>query len=305
MTKTSYARRFLPFVAVASLALTACGSSNPVASASEAFRLNGTAYSIEEFDALNDALVAVGQYTAQNGTISRTDLAVTLSVLIRYQAYVDFIAANGLEETEEDRKAVLAESESDPNFATYPEALRETLLKLNVSDRVMERVTAPSASDLEKMYNKMPASAGVLCLSHILVETEAEAREVLKTVNGGTPFAEVAAAKSTEPGAAESGGALKDGEEDCNPLPGLQQSFDADFMVGAIAAKPGVPTGPIKTQFGWHIILSHAFDDVKESATRVLGQNTGALLLAGHLASVDVSVNSKYGVWNGATGRIS
>jgi parvulin-like peptidyl-prolyl isomerase len=305
VTKTSYARRFLPFVAVASLALTACGSSNPVASASEAFRLNGTAYSIKDFDSLNDALIAVGQYSTENGTIKREDLAVTLAVLIRYQAYVDFTKANGLTETDEDRNAVVADSESDPNFATYPEALRDTLLKLNVSDRVMERVSAPTAADLEKLYNKMPASAGVLCLSHILVETEDEAREVLKSVNSGTPFAEVAAVKSTEPGADQSGGALKDGDEDCNPLPGLQQSFDADFMVGAIAAKPGVPTGPIKTQFGWHIILSHTFDDVKESAARVLGQNTGALLLAGHLAAANVSVNSKYGVWNGATGRIS
>jgi parvulin-like peptidyl-prolyl isomerase len=305
VTKTSYARRFLPFVAVASLALTACGSSNPAASASEAFRLNGTAYSIKDFDSLNDALIAVGQYNADNGTIKREDLAVTLAVLIRYQAYLDFIKANGLKETDEDRDAVVADAESEPNFATYPEALREMLLKLNVSDRVMERVSAPSAAELEKLYNKMPASAGVLCLSHILVETEDEAREVLKTVNSGTPFAEVAAAKSIEPGADQSGGALKDGDEDCNPLPGLQQSFDPDFMVGAIAAKPGVPTGPIKTQFGWHIILSHTFDDVKESAARVLGQNTGALLLAGHLAAADVSVNSKYGVWNGASGRIS
>jgi hypothetical protein len=305
VTKTSHARRFLPFVAVASLALTACGSSNPVASASEAFRLNGTSYSIKDFDALNDALIAVGQYTTDNGTISRQDLAVTLAVLIRYQAYVDFAKANGLTETDADRSAVGAEADSDPNFATYPEALRNTLLQLNVSDRVMERVTEPSAEELKKLYNKMPASAGVLCLSHILLDTEDEARQALKDVNGGTPFAEVAAAKSTEPGADQSGGALKDGEEDCNPLPGLQQSFDADFMVGAIAAKPGVPTGPIKTQFGWHIILSHEFDDVKESVARVLSQNTGALLLAGHLAAADVSVNSKYGVWNGATGRIS
>ena len=305
MTKTSYARRFLPFIAVASLALTACGSSNPVASASEAFRLNGTAYSIKDFDSLNEALISVGQYTAENGTIKREDLAVTLAVLIRYEAYVDFIKANGLKETDEDRSAVLADAETEPNFATYPEALRETLLKLNVSDRVMERVTAPTDAELEKLYNTMPASAGVLCLSHILVDTEDEARKALQEVTSGTAFAQVAKAKSIEPGADQSGGALKDGEEDCNPLPGLQQSFDADFMVGAIAAKPGVPTGPIKTQFGWHIILSHEFDDVKESAARVLAQNTGALLLAGHLAAADVSVNSKYGVWNSATGRIS
>jgi hypothetical protein len=305
VTKTSHARRFLPFVAVASLALTACGSSNPVASASEAFRLNGTSYSIKDFDELNDALIAVGEYTTDNGAISRQDQVGTLEVLIRHQAYVDFAKANGLKETAEDLSAVRAEADSVPNFATYPEVLRDILFKLYVSNRVMERVTKPRAEELKNLYNKMPASTGVLCLSHILLDTEDEARQVLKDVNAGTPFAEVAAAKSIEPGADQSGGALKDGEEDCIPLPVLQQSFDADFMVGAIATKPGVPTGPIQTQFGWHIILSHEFDEVKESVARVLAQKTGALLLAGHLAAADVSVNSKYGVWNGATGRIS
>lgn len=305
MTKTSITRRFIPLVALALLGLSACGSSNPVINAGEAFRLNEMSYSIADFDKLNDALIEIGQYTTEHGTIKTEDLAVTLAVLIRYQAYLDFIKVSGLTETNEDRESVLAEANADANFATYPEALRETLLNLNLSDRVMAKVSIPTGEELKKLYNKMPASAGVLCLSHILLESESDARAALASVDSGTPFAEVAAAKSTEPGADQSGGALKNGEEMCNTLPALQQSFDADFMAGAIAAKPGVPSGPIKTQFGWHIILSHSFDEAKESVARVLSENPGALILAGHLAASNVSVNSKYGVWNGATGRFN
>lgn len=305
MTKTSFSRRFLPLLAVGAVTLSACGSTNPVASASEAFRFNGTAYSISDLDELNDALIAVGQYTEENGTLRQQDLATTLGVLIRYEAYKGFIKENGFEETAEDREAVETEANSDPNFDSYPEALKAVLLNLNISDRVAGRITPPSESDLKAKYNKMPASAGVLCLSHILVETEDEAREVLQEVNSGKDFAEVAAAKSIEPNADQSGGALKNGEEDCSALGSLQQSFDADFMVGAVAAKPGVPSGPVQSQFGWHVILSHAYDDIKDSAARVIAQDPGAILLSGYLAGANVTVNSKYGTWNSATGQIN
>lgn len=304
MTKTSLLRRFLPFALAAGLVLSACGTTNPIASASEAFRLNGKAYSIDDLDALNDALIAAGQYQTQNGTISQQDAATTLAVMIRYYAYKDFIEANGLTETQADIDAVRTQTDSDPDFAGYPEALRTALFDLNVSDQVMTRVSAPSQDQLRGLYESRPATSGVLCLSHVLVETEDEALEVLEALRDGADFADVAAERSIEPNADQSGGALKDGDEDCSPLPSLQQSFDADFMAGAIAAKAGVPSPPVQSQFGWHIILNHPFDEIAESAARVVGANPGALLLAGHLAAADVSVNSKYGTWNPATGRI-
>lgn len=305
MTKTVFSRRILPFIAVAGVALSACGSANPIASADDAFRFNGTSYSISDLDELNAALVSVGQYTEENGTLRQQDVATTLAVLIRYEAYRQYIAENGLKETDADRQAVEDQANQDPNFASYPEALRTTLLSLNVSDLVAERISAPTSSELKKLYDKMPASAGVLCLSHILVDSESEARDVLKELNSGADFADVAATRSTEPGADQSGGALKNGEEDCSALGELQQSFDADFMVGAVAAKPGVPSGPVQSQFGWHIILSHAFDDIEESATRVVASNPGAVMLSGYLAGANVTVNSKYGTWNSATGQIN
>jgi hypothetical protein len=163
----------------------------------------------------------------------------------------------------------------------------------------------PSAGDLEKLYNKAPASAGVLCLSHILVKTKAEAEKALKQVSDGAKFADVAKKVSIEPAAKTSGGSLANGDEACNALESLQQSFDGDFMVGAVAAKPGVPTGPIKSSFGWHIILSHPYSEVKDSVSSVLNENPGAALLAGFMATSDITVNSTYGTWVGATAKIA
>ena len=164
---------------------------------------------------------------------------------------------------------------------------------------------APSAADLKKLYNKAPASAGVLCLSHILVKTKAEADKALKQIADGAKFADVAKKVSIEPAAKTSGGSLANGDEACNSLESLQQSFDGDFMVGAVAAKPGVPTGPTKSSFGWHIILSHPYDEVKDSVSSVLKENPGAALLAGFMATSDITLNSAYGTWVAATAKIA
>jgi peptidyl-prolyl cis-trans isomerase C len=80
--------------------------------------------------------------------------------------------------------------------------------------------------------------------SHILLENEADAMEVLKMVKGGSDFAETAKSKSTGPTGAN-GGELG--------------WFGAGTMVEAFqtaveALEPGDITGPVKTQFGWHVI---------------------------------------------------
>jgi hypothetical protein len=183
--------------------------------------------------------------------------------------------------------------------------LQDLLVNLNLASVTTSAMKIPSATEIEKLYNASPASAGVLCLSHILVKTKAQADKVLQQLDGGAKFADVAKAKSIEPAAKTSGGSLANGEEACSPLESLQQSFDGDFLVGAVAAKPGVPSGPVKSSFGWHVILSHPYSEVKTSVSNVLSENVGAGLLAGFMATSKISVNSAYGTWVGATSKIS
>ena len=81
--------------------------------------------------------------------------------------------------------------------------------------------------------------------SHILVETEAEAKEIKAKLSGGADFAKLAGQVSKDPGSKINGGDLG--------------YFTADKMVpefskAAFAMKKGEVSQPIKSNFGWHII---------------------------------------------------
>jgi peptidyl-prolyl cis-trans isomerase C len=82
--------------------------------------------------------------------------------------------------------------------------------------------------------------------AHILVATEEEARAVKAELDAGGDFATLAAAKSSDTGSAVNGGDLG--------------WFGLGMMVkpfedAVIAATAGQVTEPVKSDFGWHLIL--------------------------------------------------
>ena len=303
MIKSLRTSRFATALAATCLlGLTACGS---VSSSSDAFSVNGTGYAEADFNKLSEVLISAGQFTAINGKIKAEDAIVVMRTLIRYEAFLQFIEEKNVKILESDKTEVLKNANADEKFPTYPKELQDVLVNFNIADVTLRKMTPPAIGEIEKLYSDSPASAGVLCLSHILVKTEAEAKTVLADLKSGAKFADVAAKKSIEPGADKSGGSLANGDQPCQALANLQTSFDKDFMIGAVAAKPGVPTGPVKSSFGYHVILSAPFDDVKDSVATVVAENPGTTLLAGYMSKTDIKVNSTYGVWNGATATIS
>ncbi len=81
--------------------------------------------------------------------------------------------------------------------------------------------------------------------SHILVETEAEAQAIQKQLNDGADFAELAKEKSTGPSGANGGSLGWFG-------PGMMVK---PFEDAVVAMKAGEVSGPVQTQFGWHILI--------------------------------------------------
>ena len=61
---------------------------------------------------------------------------------------------------------------------------------------------------------RAPTSPGVVCAPHILVETEAEAQDVLDRLEGGADFAELAASESIDTGRAPTAGACRAPDDD-------------------------------------------------------------------------------------------
>lgn len=297
-------RLFVPVLILGMVGLAACGSSSAVTSSKDVFTVNGKGYSTDKFDTLVTDLVAAGQVTATDGRLSTEDARSIIKTLIQFEAFTAFAKEQGISVSDADRSKMISEAQSDPGFAKYSKDLQDLLIELNLASVTLEKVTAPSESELSDLYDASPASAGVLCLSHILVKTEAQARAVLADLDGGADFATEAKAKSIEPAAKTSGGALNNGEEPCSALGDLQGSFDKDFLVGAVAAKPGVPTGPVKSSFGYHVILSRPYEDVKDSVARVVAKSPGNTLLVGFMTNAKISVNSKYGRWNPALATI-
>ena len=109
--------------------------------------------------------------------------------------------------------------------------------------------------DLKKIYDEKTSGAGQeFKARHILVEDEAKAKELIKKLDGGADFSKLAKENSTGP-SGKSGGDLG--------------WFSAKQMVkpfsdAAARLKKGQYTKtPVKTQFGWHIIM---LDDVRESS---------------------------------------
>jgi len=305
VTKSSLSRRALSLVAASAIALSACGGNSPVASSNDAFVVNGVSYSVDSFETLLTDLVKNQQLEAgSNGQASKQDAISVMRTLLRYEAYKQYLADNNIEETSADRSKVEEQATSSEGFSSFPQYLQDLLINLNVAQLTMEKFKAYSASTLEELYDDSPASTGVMCMSHILLKTEKDARDVLKELQDGTDFAELAKKRSIEPAAKQSGGSLAADDEPCTDLSFFQQQFDGDFMKGAVAAKAGVPTGPVKTQFGYHIILNHPFSEIKESLIKVAGTKPSVSNLAGYLATVDVSINPTYGVWNGAMSTI-
>jgi peptidyl-prolyl cis-trans isomerase C len=110
-------------------------------------------------------------------------------------------------------------------------------------------------ADVQAEYDKFKAmSAGSeYRASHILVETEAEAKALIAQIKGGAKFEDLAKKNSKDPGSGEKGGDLDWA---------APNGFVPEFSQAMTALKKGEMTQePVKTQFGYHIIR---LDDVRE-----------------------------------------
>ena len=169
-----------------------------------------------------------------------------------------------------------------PDVTTALEVQRLKVLS-NAALADMARGMAVTEEELKKAYEevKKTATRTEYKARHILVKDEAEAKKLVKELDKGADFGELAKKKSDGP-TGKNGGEL--------------DWFDANQMVKPFAdavakMKPGTYSKePVQTQFGWHIINLQetrtaeppAFDDAKPQLTALvqrqkLGQEVAKL----------------------------
>ena len=110
---------------------------------------------------------------------------------------------------------------------------------------------AVTEAALQAAYDERVKAAGLAPkteynAAHILVDTEEKAKELKAQLDGGADFAELAKANSTDTGSGANGGDL-----------GWfgQGMMVPPFEEAVMAAEIGKVTAPIKTDFGFHLIL--------------------------------------------------
>ena len=293
-----------PLIAVAIVASITLAGCSTIEKSSDAFRVNGASFPLDDYEQLTQDLASAGQLTPDaNGLLSGEDARSVLNSLIRGRAAAQFLTTIDDSVTDEDRQKALA-SIPDGAIDNWSELLKSTSLELNALQYAFERVSVPAKDAVKALYDKQPALTGVLCMSHILVESLDEATKVIADLDAGGDFATIAKSTSTEPAAKESGGKLDEGEETCFNMPTLQEQFDPDFMNAAIPGRPGMFIGPVRTQFGYHVIVHRPWDEVGEAVMKRLTENSASLLAIGYLASSDVWVNPQFGAWSAAKSAV-
>jgi len=296
--------RRLGVVLLAAVAFSSC---SVLPSATDAFSVNDSTWSREKFNDFLRELIQAGQINPIASDADAADARAVATILIRQEATNAFLESQGQPINDQDRAALLQGiTEADP-FYSYSKTLQDVLIQINASNSALSRVAMPSSATLENLYNTMPTRAGVLCLSHIIVSSRDDALKVLERLKKGEDFAAVARETSIEPSAAQTGGALADPTDNnpCFTLDGLrQEGFDPLFVAGAMTARAGVPTGPVKSSFGYHIIMNKPWSEVSDAVTALVEQSPGAVLNEAHLTFANIRVASSIGRWNTVSGRL-
>ncbi len=281
--------------------------------------------------------------------ISRDDLEDDLRILRANEGFVAFLEQNGLEVPESessigsqvtalwlsdlvnqvvmdaeldardvevddtDREAVrdqIAESYGGADvFEEFPKEFRDDIVERAARwNALLTRgggeVVPPTEDDARAFYEENADQLGACpsgrTVAHILLETEAEAAAVKADLDAGADFAATAVERSIDPTAADNSGdlgCLQDG------------AFVAPFEEAAKAAVIGEPTAPVKTDFGFHVILASEFaaptfaelksqilDYLVTQAEQEAGTEVNAVVQE-RLAAAEVDIDPRYGTW--------
>lgn len=191
----------------------------------------------------------------------------------QYQSLDDNTLFNGIIEQLIQQELLASSMTKDPSWlAIAMQNQRRNILSSVVINEL--RTNAVTERALQAAYTaKFPVGSGEqeYKASHILVETEQKARELLALLDGGADFSGLATEHSTGPSGPRGGdlGWFGKGQ------------MVAPFEKAVMGMEAGTYTGPVQTQFGYHLIFlndrretsSPAFEDVR-SELEVEIQNT-------------------------------
>lgn len=299
-------KKFALTLALFALLVGACGGG----AGEFAATVNGTEYTVGD---VNELVFDDG------ATVSKEQFAQFLGFLVQWDIVTKAAEADygvSFIDSEIGEAAQNIFTENAQEGATFEEFLEanavseEFLNKVAHLQLVETQVRVALGDELEPFSQgdidaQMEAAMGALtevCASHILVETVEEANDILDRLGAGEEFADLAGELSLDTGSGAEGGDLG-----CR-VPVGEGGYVPEFATATLESEIGVPSEPVETQFGFHIILVHdrtpPTDDELPSeeelieTMRVPAVNQGLTVWIGSaLEAADITVNEKFGTW--------
>ena len=292
MTRTT---RLSILVALLGIVLAACGGANIAAT------VDGTQIADEEIFALAVTPQEQGVVGAEGFRNLLTNAILTETMMTA--AEQDFgIQDLGTQESADafttratpEELGILQSVAANPGLSD--DAVDLVAQQLLVRSTVKEQI-ANDPEYLEGVWQENQALLIQACARHILVGTEQESQDVRARLESGEDFAAVAAEVSLD--TQSPGGVL--------PCPVNPSVYIEPFSSIVATAPVGALTGPVETDFGWHIILvdSREFPgSLDELAADPLRWIPADLLdaawtswLNDAIAAADIDVRSQIGTW--------
>ncbi len=248
-------------------------------------------------------LLAVTAVQAQS-TSSASSMAKVNGVNVP-QSRLEFImkarAAQGQPDTPEARKAlrddliseeIIAQDavrkglDKDPDFAAQLDIARQTaLVRAYQIDYVKNHPV--SDEELHKEYDALKAQMGdkEYKAHHILVASEAEAKDIIARIKKGEKLEKIAQDKSLDVGSKSKGGEL-----DWSPAASYVQPFaEALTKLG----KGKLTEQPVKSPFGWHVIRMDDVRPLKIPPFEEVKQNLAQRVLQRQFATYVMDMRAK------------
>jgi parvulin-like peptidyl-prolyl isomerase len=295
-------KRLVSTILPLALFLGACGSgvgNDPAAT------VDGIVITVDEVESL---------MTGESSVVNRPTFAQFLGAAIQIQvilavAEADYGVVPSEDEISEEADRIYADNGLDLSREDFLEqrGFSENMLQAIASQqlavtRVQEMLTSAEPTEEQLAEARKEAEWGLaeVCLSHILVETEEEAADVLDRLEAGEEFADLATELSTDPAVVDNSG-----DYGCSP----PARFVEPFAEAAMAAELNVPTNPVETEFGFHVLLVTdrtdadpaeipSDEELAESLTPTLEAQSLNEWFAEIMLAAQVVVEEEFGTWS-------
>lgn len=248
-------KKIIPLILASTLALTACKEG----------QLNDSATVVSK----EDAIASVnGQYISKN-SLEKLEKEVAQRSRGGQAFPKDKLIEELISRELLIQDAVAKQLDKTPDFADRIALVKKSVLSQAAIQNYMES-NPVTDTELQAEYSKNIGKSGdEYKARHILVKTEEKANQIIKKLEGGSDFVELAKEESTGPSGPKGGdlGWFAAGQ------------MVVPFSEAVIALEDNkFTTTPVKTQFGYHIILREGsrsqtpppFDAVKEQLRPML-----------------------------------